>query len=526
MASPLRALIAESNQEDARLVVGELRRSGYELTFRVIDTAKDFRTALRNEPWDVIISDFNMANFTGLEALEILANEAADIPFVLFSGTIVEDMAISAMRMGARDCILKDNLRRLVPAIEREVEHARNRRDHRQTERDITVYRRQLADLVRNIPVGVYRRTPGPNGKFVMANPMIAKIFGYKTVDEFRQCDFADLFVKKADREQSFEKIARDGHVEGELLRLKKKDGTRIWGLVTAHVVLNDDGEIEYIDGIIEDYTQRKVSEEAMIQSEKMLSVGGLAAGMAHEINNPLAGIMQNAGLLQIRLTRDIPANHKAAEEAGTTLESIRAYTEKRDLTGLLTRMQDATGRAAEIVRNMLQFARKSTAQVTPHNIGTLLDRAIALAESVYDLKREYDFRQIEVVCEYEPDLPAVYCEESKIQQVFLNILSNGAKVMSGNRGPAKPKFVIRTFKDDDRVRVEIEDNGPGMDEETRKRVFEPFFTTKPAGVGTGLGLSVSYFIITENHNGEMWVESAPGRGSTFFIRLPAGGGQ
>jgi signal transduction histidine kinase len=233
---------------------------------------------------------------------------------------------------------------------------------------------------------------------------------------------------------------------------------------------------------------------------------------------------MQNVGLLKIRLTRDIPANHRAAEEAGTTLEVIRAYAEKRELADLLTRMQDATGRAAEIVQNMLQFSRKNTTKVISQNVGALIDRAITLAETDYDLKKKYDFRKIEIVRRYAPDFLPVYCDESKIQQVFLNILSNGAEAMSEKAGPQKPRFVIRTLKADDMIQVEIEDNGPGMDEETRRRVFEPFFTTKSAGVGTGLGLSVSYFIIAENHNGEMWVESVPGRGTTFFIRLPASG--
>ncbi|MCP3951657.1 MAG: histidine kinase, partial [Desulfobacterales bacterium] len=155
-----------------------------------------------------------------------------------------------------------------------------------------------------------------------------------------------------------------------------------------------------------------------------------------------------------------------------------------------------------------------------------LLDRTVSLAETDYNLKKNYDFRQIEIVREYESGLPAVYCEESKIQQAFLNILSNGAEAMSVDAATLKPRFVIRALKDGDGVRVEIEDNGPGMDLKTRKHVFDPFFTTKPTCAGTGLGLSISHFIITDNHNGEIGVRPSPDRGSIFFIKLPVGGTQ
>ncbi len=119
--------------------------------------------------------------------------------------------------------------------------------------------------------------------------------------------------------------------------------------------------------------------------------------------------------------------------------------------------------------------------------------------------------------------MPPAPCEGAKIQQVLLNILRNGAQAMQ-EAGTESPLFIVRTRLEKSRkmVRLEIEDNGPGMDEATRKRVFEPFYTTKPTGEGTGLGLSVSYFIITENHHGEMNVESNPGSGAKFIIRLPA----
>ncbi len=283
----------------------------------------------------------------------------------------------------------------------------------------------------------------------------------------------------------------------------------------------------------VDDVTERVRIEEMMIQSEKMLSVGGLAAGMAHEINNPLAGIMQNVQVIKNRMSDDTPRNRSVAEQCGTTFSALKAYMDQREILTMVDSVVESGRRAAKIVNNMLSFSRKSESIIELHDLGELLDETVELAGKDYDLKKKYDFRQIEIVREYNADVPKVLCEGSTIQQVFLNILKNGAQAMAEGNGqvtkdrlrkPEKgsvPRFILRVMPDGEMARIEIEDNGPGMDETTRKRVFEPFFTTKGAGIGTGLGLSVSYFIITENHGGTITVDAKPGQGEKFIIRLP-----
>jgi signal transduction histidine kinase len=259
-----------------------------------------------------------------------------------------------------------------------------------------------------------------------------------------------------------------------------------------------------------------------------MLSVGGLAAGMAHEINNPLAGMIQTASVMKDRLTNEeMAANIRAAEAAGLEMSVLREYMSARGIPKMLDRICESGARAAEIVSNMLQFARKSSSTVSTHNLSDILDQCLELAGSDYDLKKKYDFRQIAVVKHYQDELPPIPCERSKIQQVILNILRNGAEAMQDNPEPqqGEHRFVLTLCQDEPEwIHIEIEDNGPGMDENIRKRVFEPFFTTKAVDMGTGLGLSVSYFIITENHGGTMKVESVLGQGSRFIIELPVKG--
>ncbi len=283
------------------------------------------------------------------------------------------------------------------------------------------------------------------------------------------------------------------------------------------------------VEGVVirvDDVTEKIQLEEMMVQSEKMLSVGGLAAGMAHEINNPLAGMIQNADVMKKRLTdTEMPANKRAAEKIGITMNDIKAFMEERGILQMTTAINILGHRIATIVNNMLSFARKSDAQVSSHNLLELCDKTLVLAATDFNLQKQYDFKDIEIIIEDEDNMPPVPCEGAKIQQVLLNILRNGAQAMHEAK-TNNPRFIIRQILQKKRnlVCIEIEDNGPGMNEEIRKRVFEPFFTTKPVGLGTGLGLSVSYFIITEVHFGEMSVESTIGSGTKFIIRLPMGG--
>jgi len=273
----------------------------------------------------------------------------------------------------------------------------------------------------------------------------------------------------------------------------------------------------------VDDVSEQVRLEEMMIQSEKMLSVGGLAAGMAHEINNPLAGMMQTANVMVNRLTnKTVQANLDFAESVGTDMETISTFMEQRGILRMLNAINESGERVADIVNNMLSFSRKSIDVFTSHDINELLDKAIELSSTDYDLTKQYDFKSISIVKDYSNDIRPVACDSVKIQQVLLNVFRNGAEAMQ-EAGVALPQFKVITYFDakNDKVFIEIEDNGAGMHDETRKRVFEPFYTTKSIGVGTGLGLSVSYFIITENHGGQMTVESERGVGSKFIISLP-----
>jgi len=287
---------------------------------------------------------------------------------------------------------------------------------------------------------------------------------------------------------------------------------------ITIYPLHTSDGAVIRID----DVSEQIQLEEMIIQSEKMLSIGGLAAGMAHEINNPLAGMMQSAQVILNRLSNTtLNANIKVANELNTNIETIYSFIKKRKILDMLIQINESGKRAANIVQNMLSFTKKTSNIMEKQEIPPLIDKCISLSCIDYNLKKQFDFKQIKIIREYEKELPHPPCAAGKIQQVIMNILKNGAEAM--HKTTDEPTFIIRIFHDKTNqfVRIQIQDNGPGMPKEVRNRIFEPFFTTKPTDKGTGLGLSVSYFIITENHKGEITVHSEIGKGTTFNIALP-----
>jgi PAS domain S-box-containing protein len=303
-----------------------------------------------------------------------------------------------------------------------------------------------------------------------------------------------------------------------EKLLIEKQGERRFYDLM--FYPLTSDG-VEGAVVRIEDATERARIQELMIQTEKMMSVGGLAAGMAHEINNPLGIIIQAAQNMERRIVPELPANRQAAEEVGVSLEGINAYFEKRQIGEFIRSIREASLRASRIIANMLQFSRRAGSTMQPASPAEIIEQALELAAGDYDLKQKSDFRSIEIIRDYAPDMPEVPMVVIEMEQVMLNLLKNAAQALTLNPPARKPEITLRLRREEKYALIEVEDNGPGMPEDVRRRVFEPFFTTKEPGVGTGLGLSVSYMIVTQNHKGLMEVESKPGTGTCFRVRLP-----
>lgn len=298
----------------------------------------------------------------------------------------------------------------------------------------------------------------------------------------------------------------------------------------------------------IDDVTQRIQLESMMIQNDKMMSMGELAAGMAHEINNPLSAVIQSSQNIQRRLSEELASNEEAARAQGITVAAISHYMEARGILKFVANIREAGERAAAIVGNMLEFSRYSTRQHTPTDLKALIDHSLELATSSFQLENSH-FNQIEILRHYPMDespsdqgppdesssdqspsdqspdrtMPKVMCASVEIKQVMLNILRNAAQAATDHhRDGGPPARIELSLKAEQGYAViEVADSGAGMNEAVQRHIFEPFFTTKDVGKGTGLGLSVSYFIITEHHDGSIEVFSTPDEGTRFVIKLP-----
>jgi PAS domain S-box-containing protein len=374
-------------------------------------------------------------------------------------------------------------------------------------------YLKNIIDSMPSVLVGVDKQ-----GRVTEWNQSAEKATGMATGEAIGQ-PFNQLFPELESQLENMKEAIRT-HTPMRTERLMtEKDGEPHYADVMIYPLLANGtaGAVIRVD----DITNRVRIEQMMVQTEKMMSVGGLAAGMAHEINNPLSGVLQSSQNIQRRLAPDLEANQRTAEAVGVDLDRVYRYLDERGILDFVNTIQQSASRASRIVADMLAYSRSASTDFMPARVEEMLDTVVRLAASDYDLKKKYDFKQVEIVRDFDPELVTVTCDHTEIEQVLLNLIKNAAQAMSEGGTPTPHRIILRTRREDAYARIDVEDNGPGMDKQTRRRVFEPFFTTKAVGAGTGLGLSVSYFIVTEQHKGTIDVNSTPGEGSCFTVRLP-----
>ncbi len=376
--------------------------------------------------------------------------------------------------------------------------------------------------IFENIMDGFYRADL--QGRILLASPSAVQMLGYDDFEQLAGANIAEqLYASPEERTVLERRLAEKGEVRGFLVSLKRKDGAVLLVEANSKIVRDPEtGEAVAIEGVFRDVTERTRLEEIIIQSEKMSTIGRMAAGMAHEINNPLAAILASVQNILRRLSPSLPANLRAAEASGVSLDAARAYLEERKIFEMLRIIEESGSRAAGIVTGMLGFSRKQDSSRKDCDINRLIDESIALASSDFDFKKGYDFKQIEIVKQYASDLPEASCIRGEMEQVMVNLLQNAAQAMAGQRVKRyPPRIEIITRREAEHIVISVADNGPGIDESVRRKLFEPFFTTKPPGQGTGLGLAVSYFLVNHNHGGDIQAASEPGKGATSVTPLP-----
>ena len=301
---------------------------------------------------------------------------------------------------------------------------------------------------------------------------------------------FQDYIVHFSEWVRLARNIARSGSVAGEELDLKFGNGQRKRVLLSASLAKESTEKDETIHFLVKDIERQHLLKEQMAQAEKLVSIGELSSGIAHEINNPLNVIL---GYTQLLLRSEDRSSNRYAD-----LKTIEKHVRS----------------CKNIVEDLLSFARKSQTRKETVDIHPLVDEVIDFVNHHSNLER------VKIITDYDRGMPRLFLDGKKIKQVFINLMMNALHAF-GNDGAGTIKIVTGMQPGRDRAYVQIIDDGCGIEKNIISKIFDPFFTTKPTGRGTGLGLSVSYGII-KDHGGDIQVESETGKGSTFTVLLPA----
>jgi PAS domain S-box-containing protein len=484
-------LLVEDTEDDAELLLRHLKQNGYEVTYDRVDTPRMVEEAITSRPWDIVISDYHMPEFTGVDALRIVRSRDTDTPFIFVSGTMGEETAVEALRAGAQDYFIKGKIARLPAAIDRELREASERRARRLAEHKL----RQLSRAVEQAANFVI--ITNAQGSIEYVNPGFEKATGYASEEVAgRQPFFWKIPSGVAQELWATVRSGLDWRGEFDNIR---KDGSELAVSVTASPVSDENGEITHIIAIEEDISRRREVEAQLRQAQKMEAVGNLTGGLAHDFNNLLAVIIGNLDLLVGRRKDDVEIQDLAAEAL------------------------EAAVNGADLTKRLLAFARRQPLQPQELELNELVDNTAKLLNRLLG-------NQIEVILNLEPDAWPVVADASQLASAITNLATNARDAM-----PKGGKLTITTrntvldtdyllahpeAKIGEYAEVAVTDTGTGMPAETINRIFEPFFTTKEMGKGTGLGLSMVYGFMNQS-GGSIGVDSEMGKGTTFRLFLP-----
>ena len=499
MGEALRLLLVEDNENDAVLVVRELTRGGYDTTYERVWDAASMRSALERQRWDLVLSDHSMPQFSGRAALQVLRERDLDVPFIFVSGTIGEDAAVESMRMGAQDYLNKANLRRLVPAIQRELREAASRRERRRAEAALRESEQRFETVFQASPVGITIST-ATEGRYLDVNPAFLRMIGRTPEEVVGHTAFDIAFWRDpADRARIMERLARGGGAAQEIETIvQAKDGTQRHVLVALEQV--DFAGIPCIVALVHDISGLKQLEQRLNQAQKMEAVGRLAGGVAHDFNNMLTVITSYGDLL----LGDLDEGDRRRGDIEEILKAARG--------------------AATLTRQLLAFSRQEVIQPRPISVNAI----VAGTENM--LKRVIG-EDITLESELVAEPATVLCDPGQLEQIMMNLVVNardampqGGRVRIVTTNATLDEAALRDFpfaRPGRYVVLTVSDTGVGMDAATQEHIFEPFFTTKEQGKGTGLGLATVYAIAKQS-GGFVGVESAPGAGASFTVFLPA----
>jgi PAS domain S-box-containing protein len=495
--TPLRLLLLEDNPSDAELTLHALAAAGFEITADVTGTRREFVERVPSGCYDVILCDFRLPGWDGLEALRWTRKSGCLVPFIYVSGTLGEEQAVECMKEGATDFVLKTHLERLPRAVRRALDEERLRLDRDRAIQHLGESEERLATAFRACPEGITLSTLG-EGRYLEANDAFLHMLGYERPEVIgRTSGDLGIWENLAGRDRLLQELAGGQPVRALEARFRTRSGNvRLVELSAERVQLQ--GE-PCLLAITRDVTPLRALEQQMRQAQKMEAIGRLASGVAHDFNNLLGVITGYGEMVRRRLSREDPLEVKVEQ------------------------ILKAAERGAALTRQLLAFSRQQVLQKKVLNLNHVVS-------DMDNMLRRLIGEDVELTTVLDPGLGNLTGDPDQLAQIVMNLAVNSRDAM-----PRGGRLTIETTNAElDQayvalhplarpglyVALTISDTGSGMDAETQAHMFEPFFTTKPVGEGTGLGLSTVYGIVNQSE-GYISVYSELRVGTTFKIYLP-----
>ena len=494
---PLRALIVEDSARDAELLVREIERSGYAVTYERVETAQAMEAALIRSDWDVVLSDYDLPRFSGPAAFALLRASGLDLPFIIISGTIGEEIAVSSLKAGAHDFLVKGHLARLIPAIERERREVEGRRERVRAEDALRRSEAQYRSLVEGAVFGIYQATV--EGRFLTVNPALVTMLGYDSAEDLISVGVPHVYADADMRAELSRRSLSPMELLGGEVMWRRKTGEEIRVRLSGRPSEEPQTPSTTFEVIVEDITEQHRLHERLRQAQKMEAIGQLAGGVAHDFNNMLTAILGYTELLTDQIGPDKPI--------GRDLHEITA----------------AARRAAALTRQLLAFSRKQVLAMAAVDLTHVVRTVTPMLQRLLG-------ERIAITTTLAGSVGSVMADVAQLEHLLINLSLNARDampeggVLTFTTGNAELDGAYTVTHPGARigryVMVRVADTGVGMPAEVQARIFEPFFTTKAHDRGTGLGLAAAYGTVKQ-FGGYIEVESQVGRGTTFTIYLP-----